>query len=38
MMMKADVLSGFNELKICTAYNYNGKEIKHLPYSIESHN
>ena len=38
MMMKADVLSGFDELKICTAYNYKGKQIKHLPYSIESHN
>jgi adenylosuccinate synthase len=38
MMMKADVLSGFDELKICTAYNYKGKQIKHLPYNIESHN
>lgn len=38
MMMKADVLSGFDEVKICTAYHYNGKQIKHLPYSIESHN
>ena len=36
MMMKADVLSGFSTLKICTAYNYEGKEIKHLPYNIEA--
>lgn len=35
MMMKADVLSGFKTLKVCTAYNYKGKQIKHLPYSIE---
>ena len=38
MMMKADVLSGFKTLKVCTAYNYKGKEIKHLPYNIESEN
>lgn len=38
MMMKADVLSGFDTLKVCTAYNYKGKEIKHLPYNIEEHN
>ena len=38
MMMKADVLSGFKTLKVCTAYNYNGKEIKHLPYNIEAEN
>ena len=38
MMMKADVLSGFKTLKVCTAYNYKGKEIKHLPYSIEAEN
>ncbi|MDL5511578.1 adenylosuccinate synthase [Arenibacter sp. M-2] len=35
MMMKADVLSGFEKLKVCTAYNYKGEQIKHLPYSIE---
>ena len=37
-MMKADVLSGFKTLKVCTAYNYRGKEIKHLPYNIEAEN
>jgi adenylosuccinate synthase len=38
MMMKADVLSGLKTLKICTSYNYKGKEIKHLPFNIESEN
>jgi len=38
MMMKADVLSGFKSLKVCTAYNYKGKIITHLPYNIEAHN
>ncbi|WP_115462474.1 adenylosuccinate synthase [Winogradskyella aurantiaca] len=38
IMMKGDVLSGFNTLKVCTAYNYRGEEIKHLPYNIESSN
>ena len=38
MMMKADVLSGFDTIKICTAYRYKGKEIAHLPYSIEPKN
>ena len=38
IMMKADVLSGFETLKICTAYNYQGKEITHLPYNIEHQN
>lgn len=35
MMMKADVLSGFETLKICTGYCYKGEVIKHLPYSID---
>ena len=35
MMMKADVLSGFDTIKVCTAYTYKGEEIKHLPYNIE---
>ncbi|HET8855873.1 MAG TPA: adenylosuccinate synthase [Salinimicrobium sp.] len=37
-MMKADVLSGFEELKICTAYNYRGERITHLPFNIEAEN
>ncbi|MEM1257453.1 MAG: adenylosuccinate synthase [Bacteroidota bacterium] len=35
MMMKADVLSGFEKIKVCTAYRYKGEEIHHLPYNIE---
>lgn len=35
MMMKADVLSGFETLKICIGYRYKGEVIKHLPYSID---
>ncbi|PKD20185.1 adenylosuccinate synthetase [Salegentibacter salinarum] len=38
IMMKGDVLSGFKTLKVCTAYNYKGKEIHHLPYNIEAEN
>ncbi|MBG50467.1 MAG: adenylosuccinate synthase [Pseudozobellia sp.] len=38
MMMKADVLSGFETIKICTAYNYKGEKITHLPYNIEAEN
>ena len=38
MMMKADVLSGFKSLKVCTAYNYKGKVIEHLPFNIEAEN
>ncbi|MEX0315860.1 MAG: adenylosuccinate synthase [Allomuricauda sp.] len=38
MMMKADVLSGFKTIKVCTAYKYKGEEIQHLPYNIEGEN
>ncbi|WP_339655044.1 adenylosuccinate synthase [uncultured Maribacter sp.] len=38
MMMKGDVLSGFEKLKICTAYNYKGEKIEHFPYNIEAEN
>jgi len=38
MMMKGDVLSGFKKLKVCTAYNYKGETISHLPYNIEAEN
>ncbi len=38
MMMKADVLSGFDTLEVCTKYNYKGEEISHFPYNIEEHN
>lgn len=32
LMMKADVLSGEKTIKVCTAYNYQGKQIDHLPF------
>lgn len=35
MMMKADVLSGFEEIEICTHYSYNGQVIDYLPYNID---
>lgn len=35
MMMKADVLSGFEQIKVCTHYEYMGKKIDYLPYNIE---
>lgn len=38
MMMKGDVLSGFETLKVCTGYNYKGEIINHFPYSIEPEN
>ncbi|WP_299435539.1 adenylosuccinate synthase [uncultured Maribacter sp.] len=38
MMMKGDVLSGFPKLKVCTAYQYKGETITHLPYNIEPEN
>jgi len=38
MMMKGDVLSGFDTLKICTQYQYKGETISHLPYNIEPEN
>ena len=37
-MMKGDVLSGFKTLKVCTAYQYRGNIIYHLPYNIEPEN
>ena len=38
IMMKGDVLSGFKNLEVCTAYNYKGETIKHLPFNIEAEN
>ncbi|WP_077398723.1 adenylosuccinate synthase [Cellulophaga omnivescoria] len=37
-MMKGDVLSGFDSLQVCTAYEYKGEKISHLPYNIEPEN
>jgi adenylosuccinate synthase len=38
IMTKGDVLSGFKTIKVCTAYNYKGKEVHHLPFNIEPEN
>ena len=35
-MMKADVLSGFEQIKVCTHYEYNGEKIAHLPFDIDT--
>ncbi len=37
-MTKADVLSVFEEIKICTHYNYEGEKIDYLPYDVNSEN
>jgi adenylosuccinate synthase len=34
IMMKADVLSEFDTIKICTHYIHKGKQIDYLPYDI----
>jgi adenylosuccinate synthase len=34
IMMKADVLSTFSPIKVCTQYEYKGEVIDHLPYDI----
>ena len=36
MMMKSDVLSGFDKVKICTAYQIDNSEIDYFPYKIDS--
>ena len=38
MMMKGDVLSGFEVLKACTSYTYKGEDIFHFPFNIEEEN
>ena len=34
IMTKADVLSGFKSIKVCTHYNYLGEKIDFFPYDI----
>ena len=34
MMMKTDVLSGFDKVLVCTNYNYKGKIVDYLPYDL----
>ncbi|MFK5938687.1 MAG: adenylosuccinate synthase [Sulfurimonas sp.] len=35
-LMKLDVLDGFDEVKVCVAYEYNGKEIDYLPSDLQN--
>ena len=34
IMMKSDVLDGFDNIKACVAYRQNGREIDYFPYDI----
>jgi adenylosuccinate synthase len=34
-LMKLDVLDGFEEIKVCVAYEINGKRIDYVPYDLE---
>ena len=34
IMTKADVLSEFEHIKVCTAYEYRGEEINYLPFDV----
>lgn len=35
IMMKSDVLDGFDTIKACVAYKQNGEQIDYFPYDIE---
>jgi len=35
-LMKLDVLDGFDEVKVCVAYEIDGKEINYVPYDLET--
>ena len=35
IMMKSDVLDGFDTIKACVAYEHDGKQIDYFPYNIE---
>ncbi|HFB53837.1 MAG TPA: adenylosuccinate synthase, partial [Sulfurimonas autotrophica] len=35
-LMKLDVLDGFDEVKVCVAYEYNGKTIDYVPVDLEN--
>jgi len=34
IITKADVMDDFDEIKVCTSYQYQGKELDYLPYEI----
>ena len=35
VMTKADVLDAFEELRVCTDYKINGKEVKEIPFQLD---
>jgi adenylosuccinate synthase len=35
-LMKLDVLDGFDEVKVCVAYEYEGKEIDYIPSNLDA--
>ena len=35
-MTKADVLSGFKKIKVCTSYKINGKEVSEIPFENDA--
>ena len=38
IMMKGDVLSGIDKIKVCTKYRFKGEIIDYLPFSVENEN
>ncbi len=38
IMMKSDVLDGFDEIKACVAYEIDGKQTSEFPFSIDEEN
>lgn len=35
-LMKLDVLDGFDKIKVCVAYNYNGERIDYIPSNMDN--
>ena len=35
-LMKLDVLDGLDEVKVCVGYEFEGKEINYVPYTLEN--
>jgi adenylosuccinate synthase len=35
-LMKLDVLDGFDEVKVCVAYEYNGEQIDYMPADLDA--
>lgn len=35
-LMKLDVLDGFEEIKVCVAYEIEGQEVNYVPYDLET--